>query len=73
MQSLVDKQFNDTKSSRSDVFRVHSVVLLRCGSFGQSQTKNVGGLTSNERVREAWSANAQRVYATLFVVRRNQQ
>ena len=30
--NLVDKQFDDTKSSRSDVFRVYPVVLLRCGA-----------------------------------------
>ena len=41
--NLVDKQFDDTKSSRSDVFRMHPVVLLRCGSSSQSQTKNVDG------------------------------
>ena len=30
--NLVDKQFDDTKASCSDVFRVHPVVLLRCGA-----------------------------------------
>ena len=30
--NLVDKQFDDTKSSRSDVLRVHLVVLLRRGA-----------------------------------------
>ena len=30
--NLVDKQFDDTKSSRSDVFRMHPVVLLSCGA-----------------------------------------
>ena len=30
--NLVDKQFDDTKSSRSDVFRMHPVVLLRRGA-----------------------------------------
>ena len=30
--NLVDKQFDDTKSSRSDVFGVHPVVLLRRGA-----------------------------------------
>ena len=30
--NLVDKQFDDTKSSRSDVFGVHPVVLLSRGA-----------------------------------------
>ena len=30
--NLVDKQFDDTKSSRSEVFRVHPVVVLRHGA-----------------------------------------
>ena len=30
--NLVDKQFDDTKASGSDVFRVHPVILLRCGA-----------------------------------------
>ena len=29
---MVDKHFDDTKAFRSDVFRVHPVVLLRCGA-----------------------------------------
>ena len=30
--NLVDKQFNDTKSSRPDVFRVHPVIFLSRGA-----------------------------------------